>query len=177
MEHVTIRLRRTLCSSFRLMQGRRVLSFISTRAPRVLLTTMAGTSKGGGLCNTLEVMRDQAAEPFEIQTGSAWPPRTGSKVYHHSLTAAVIDSRDFLAAKRRAETEVMVPLGPKVAITGGYECHDHRAIWAALDRVQAKHPSMVLLHGGGQGRRTDRCLLGRCSQGAAGRLQTGLHPV
>ncbi len=67
---------------------------------------------------------------------------------HRALTAAVIDSRDFLAAKRRAETEVMVPPGPKVAFTGGYECNDHQAIWAALDRVHAKHPGMVLLHGG-----------------------------
>jgi hypothetical protein len=30
----------------------------------------------------------------------------------------MIDSRDFLAAKRRAETEVLVPAGPKIAVTG-----------------------------------------------------------
>ncbi len=95
-----------------------------------------------------ELMRDQAAELFETHTGSAWRPRAGSMVNHRALTAAMIDSRDFLAAKRRAETEVMLPPGPKVAFTGGYECNDHRAIWAALDRVHAKHPGMVLLHGG-----------------------------
>ena len=98
--------------------------------------------------NAFEVMRDQAAELFETHTGAAWRPRTGSKVNHRTLTAAMIDSRDFLAARRRAETEVMLPPGPKVAFTGGYECNDHTAIWAALDRVQAKHPGMVLLHGG-----------------------------
>jgi hypothetical protein len=98
--------------------------------------------------NVFEVMRDQAAEFFEIRTGSAWRPRAGSMVNHRTLTAAMIDSRDFLAAKRRAETEVMLPPGPKVAFTGGYDCNDHAAIWAALDRVQAKHPGMVLLHGG-----------------------------
>ena len=98
--------------------------------------------------NAFEIMRDQAADLFETHAGSAWRPRTGSKVNHRALTAAVIDSRDFLAAKRRAETEVMVPPGPKVAFTGGYECNDHQAIWAALDRVHAKHPGMVLLHGG-----------------------------
>ena len=98
--------------------------------------------------NAFEVMRDQAADLFETNTGTAWRPRTGSKVNHRALTSAVIDSRDFLAAKRRAETEVMVPPGPKVAFTGGYECNDHQAIWAALDRVHAKHPGMVLLHGG-----------------------------
>ena len=98
--------------------------------------------------NAFEIMRDQAAELFETHTGTGWRPRAGSKVNHRALTAAVIDSRDFLAAKRRAETEVMVPPGPKVAFTGGYECNDHQAIWAVLDRVNAKHPGMVLLHGG-----------------------------
>ncbi len=50
--------------------------------------------------------------------------------------------------RRRAETEVLLPPGPKIAFAGGYECNDHEAIWAALDRVHAKHPGMVLLHGG-----------------------------
>jgi YspA, cpYpsA-related SLOG family len=98
--------------------------------------------------NAFEVMRDQAADLYETHTGSAWRPRSGSKVNHRSLTAALIDSRDSLAAKRRAETELMLPPGPKVAFAGGYECNDHQAIWAALDRVQAEHPGMVLLHGG-----------------------------
>src|SRR5215204_1815106 len=54
----------------------------------------------------------------------------------------------FLAAKRRAETEVLVPAGPKIAFTGGFDCNDHRLIWDKLDQVHAKHPDMVLLHGG-----------------------------
>ncbi|MGR3715236.1 MAG: DUF2493 domain-containing protein [Thermohalobaculum sp.] len=98
--------------------------------------------------NVFELMRDQAAEMFETHTGSSWRPRAGSMVNHRTLTAAMIDSRDFLAAKRRSETEVMLPPGPKVAFAGGYECNDHHAIWAALDRVHAKHPNMALLHGG-----------------------------
>jgi hypothetical protein len=98
--------------------------------------------------NVFELMRDQAAEMFETHTGSPWRPRAGSMVNHRTLTAAMIDSRDFLAAKRRSETEVMLPPGPKVAFAGGYECNDHQAIWAALDRVHAKHPTMALLHGG-----------------------------
>ena len=98
--------------------------------------------------NALELMRDGAAEHFETHAGSTWRPRAGSKVNHRALTASTIDSRDFLAAKRRAETEVMLPPGPKIGFAGGYECNDHGAIWAALDRVHAKHPGMVLLHGG-----------------------------
>jgi len=98
--------------------------------------------------NALELFRDQAADRFEVHTGSAWRPRTGSMVNHRALTAAMIDSRDFLAARRRAETELLVPAGPKIAFTGGVDFNDHRLIWGTLDKVRAKHPDMVMLHGG-----------------------------
>ena len=97
---------------------------------------------------SMELFRDLAAEGFEHHTGSAWRPRSGSMVNHRNLTAAMIDSRDFLAAKKRAETEVMLPPGPKVALSGGLDFNDHRLIWAKLDQVHAKHPDMVLMHGG-----------------------------
>jgi hypothetical protein len=96
--------------------------------------------------NSMELFRDLAAEQFERHTGSSWRPRTGSMVNHRALTAAMIDSRDFIAAKRR--TEVLMPAGPKIAFTGGLEFNDHRAIWERLDKVHARHPDMVLLHGG-----------------------------
>ncbi|WP_316185298.1 DUF2493 domain-containing protein [Bradyrhizobium sp. SZCCHNRI1003] len=98
--------------------------------------------------NAMELFRDQAAERFEVQTGSPWRPRAGSVVNHRTLTAAMIDSRDFLAAKRRTETEVMLPPGPKIALTGGLDFNDVSLIWDRLDKVRAKHPDMVLLHGG-----------------------------
>ena len=98
--------------------------------------------------DAFELMRDQAAEHFERHTGSSWKPRSGSMVNHRNLTAAMIDSRDFLAAKKRAETQVMLPPGPKIAFTGGLDCNDHRLIWSRLDQVHARHPDMVLLHGG-----------------------------
>src|SRR5215472_2420375 len=98
--------------------------------------------------NSMELFRDLAADQFERHTGSAWRPRSGSMVNHRALTAAMIDSRDFLAAKRRAETEVLLPAGPKIAFTGGLDFNDHHAIWDRLDKVRSKHPDMVLLHGG-----------------------------
>jgi hypothetical protein len=98
--------------------------------------------------NSMEFFRDQAAEQFERHAGSAWRPRAGSMVNHRALTSAMIDSRDFIAAKRRAETEVLMPAGTKIAFTGGLEFNDHNAIWDRLDKVHAKHPDMVLLHGG-----------------------------
>src|SRR6267154_3734974 len=98
--------------------------------------------------NSMEYFRDQAAECFEVRSGSAWRPRSGSMVNHRNLTAAMINSRDFLAARRRADNEVLVPAGPKIALTGGLDFNDHHAIWDRLDKVHAKHPDMVLLHGG-----------------------------
>jgi YspA, cpYpsA-related SLOG family len=98
--------------------------------------------------NSMELFRDVAADQFECHTGSPWRPRTGSMVNHRTLTAAMIDSRDFLAAKRRGETEPLLPAGPKIAFTGGVDFNDTQAIWDRLDKVLAKHPDMVLLHGG-----------------------------
>ena len=69
-------------------------------------------------------------------------------VSRRTMTAAMIDSRDFLAARRRAETEPLLPAGVRIAFAGGVDCNDHQRIWAALDRVHTKHPDMVLLHGG-----------------------------
>jgi hypothetical protein len=60
----------------------------------------------------------------------------------------MVDSRDFLSAKRKATTEVMVPAGPKIIFTGPLECEAHRLIWAKLDKAHQQHPDMVLLHGG-----------------------------
>src|SRR5262245_30342390 len=63
--------------------------------------------------NSMELFRDLAADQFERHTGSPWRPRSGSMVNHRALTAAIIDSRDFLAAKRRAETEPLLPPDPR----------------------------------------------------------------
>jgi hypothetical protein len=98
--------------------------------------------------NAFEFFRDHAAELFEVATGSIWRPRAGSMINHRTLTAAMIDSRDFLAARRRADTEVLAPAGTRIAFTGGTDCNDHTRIWEALDKIRAKHPDMVLLHGG-----------------------------
>ena len=95
-----------------------------------------------------EHIRDSAAEHYETETGSAWRPRAGSLVNHRHLTAAMIDSRDFIAARRKADTELMLPKGPKIAFSGGANYTDHKLIWSVLDKVLAKHPDMVLIHGG-----------------------------
>jgi hypothetical protein len=60
----------------------------------------------------------------------------------------IIDSRDFITAGHRAHAELLAPSGPRIAFTGGPDCNDHERIWAVLDKVLAKHPDMMLLHGG-----------------------------
>jgi hypothetical protein len=98
--------------------------------------------------NSFEFLRDTAAELYAVHTGQVWRPRTGSMVNRRLLTAAMVDSRDFLMARRRADIEVLVPKGTRIAFAGGVACNDHARIWAALDKVHAKHAQMVLLHGG-----------------------------
>jgi hypothetical protein len=98
--------------------------------------------------DTMEFFRDAAAEQFRRHLRKAWAPRSGSVANRKALTAAMIDSRDFIAARRRAETEIFVPTGPKIALTAGRDFNDHRLIWDVLDKAHAKHPDMVLLHGG-----------------------------
>jgi YspA, cpYpsA-related SLOG family len=98
--------------------------------------------------NAFDFMRDTAADLFEIHTRSPWRPRHGSLVNHKTLTASLIDSRDFIAAKRRAEIEPLMPAGARIGLTGGLDYTDHTRVWAVLDKVLAKHPDMILLHGG-----------------------------
>jgi len=98
--------------------------------------------------DSLEAMRDQAAELYQSYMRTPWRPKVGSQVNHKALTSAMIDSRDFLSAKRKATNEVLVPSGPKVVFTGGLDCMDHRLVWAKLDKALQQHPDMVLVHGG-----------------------------
>lgn len=97
--------------------------------------------------DSLEVFRDSAAEHYLRTIGTPWSPRTGSRVNHRALTSAMIDSRDFIAARKRADAQLLLPDGPKVALTGGLDFNDHRLIWDKLEQVHAKHPDMVLMHG------------------------------
>jgi len=121
-------------------------------APRCARSSWSVSRRRGRHClNGATAWNSSATRPpnnSSAKTRSAWRPRSGSMVNHRALTAALIDSRDFIAAKRRAETEPLLPSGPKIAFTGGMEFNDHMLIWDKLDKVHAKHPDMVLLHGG-----------------------------
>ena len=66
--------------------------------------------------NSFEFLRDTAAELYGIHTGQVWRPRTGSMVNHTTLTAAMIDSREFINARRRADAQVLLPKGTRIAL-------------------------------------------------------------
>lgn len=94
-----------------------------------------------------EQMRDLASDHFSTETGSPWMPRSGSKVSHRNLTAAVVDSRAYLSARKVKETQTHCPEGTRIAFSGG-DYQDYNAIWTILDATYRKYPDMILLHGG-----------------------------
>jgi len=100
--------------------------------------------------NIYETMRDEAARQFAAHTGSSWLPRSGSRISNRATTASVIDSKSYLMAKRRKETETLCPEGTRIAFSGG-EYQDYDSIWKALDATHTKYGDMILLHGGGNG--------------------------
>ncbi|MHC5307773.1 DUF2493 domain-containing protein [Bartonella sp. LJL80] len=100
--------------------------------------------------NVMEILRDIAAEAYEFHIGNAWLPRSSSLVSHKNMTAAIIDSRDFIAARKQSEQQIFIPHGTKIALSGGVDFNDHHRIWNILDKLQIKYPDLVLLHGGSQ---------------------------
>ncbi|MCA3632776.1 MAG: hypothetical protein INF16_08305 [Methylobacterium sp.] len=108
--------------------------------------------------NAFEYFRDSAANLFAVETGSTWRPRTGSIVNHRALTSAMIDSRDFINARKVADTTVLVSAGHRIGFAGGTDYNDHTRIWDILDKTRTKHADMENSHGddrhllSGQGR-------------------------
>lgn len=100
--------------------------------------------------DTMEYFCDAAAEQYRHHLRRAWTPRSGSQVNRKALTSAVVDSRDFINARRYADQQVLMPPGTRIYVSAGTDYNDVDRIWAALDKVHDKHPVMVLLHGGGE---------------------------
>lgn len=98
--------------------------------------------------NSFEALRDIAADLYSRQVGSAWRPAAGSKVNRSTLTSAMLDARDFMNARARADQTVHAPTGPVIAFIAEAAFNDHDRIWAVLDKTHAKHPDMVLAHTG-----------------------------
>lgn len=97
--------------------------------------------------DTFENFRDAAADQYEEHIKKPWLPRSGSKVNRKKLTASVVDSRDFIKARKWADAQVLAPPGTRIAVSSGPKYEDVRFIFAVLDKLLAKFPDMVLLHG------------------------------
>ncbi len=63
-------------------------------------------------------------------------------VNHRELTATMIDSRGFLNAKKLAETQVLLPPGPRIAFAGGRTTRSSTDL--GYDKMRAKHLEKVL---------------------------------
>lgn len=98
--------------------------------------------------NSFEALRDIAADLYGRQTGSAWRPAVGSKVNRTALTSSMLDARDFMNARNRADQISHAPQGPVVAFIAEVSYNEHDRIWATLDKALQKHPDMVLAHTG-----------------------------
>lgn len=98
--------------------------------------------------NAYTAMRDMAADKFRVDTGSIWRPASGSRASASPTTSALIDSKDFIGARRRRRDEALNPQGPIIAFAGGKEFQDVDAVFKTLDACLKKHPDMVLAHGG-----------------------------
>ena len=102
--------------------------------------------------DAFEKMRDAVAGQYRAETGEVWRPRHGSHVSQTGkLTAASIDARDFMRARKDRETRAHLPEGTLVAIAGGKDVQDPAAVIARLDNVKAKYDDIILAHGGGPG--------------------------
>ena len=98
--------------------------------------------------NAFEMLRDRAAEHYESAhrlrlapaRGLHGQPQAPDRRHDRQprLHRRQAPRRDRGASSRR----------PEDRLRRRHDCNDHHAIWAALDKVHAKHPDMVLLHGG-----------------------------
>lgn len=103
--------------------------------------------------DAFEKMRDLAADAYRAETSDLWRPHRGSRTSRTRPddTQAWIDARDFQRARKDREIAAHAPEGTLIAITGGKDVADPDTIWNALDRVLAKYPDMILVHGDAPG--------------------------
>src|SRR3546814_11699352 len=83
--------------------------------------------------DTMEFFRECAAEQFRIHARKAWTPRTGSRVRHNTMTAAMIDSRDFMDKRLREKAKALIPAGTPLPFRGRTPLPTHRHTCSPTD--------------------------------------------
>lgn len=94
----------------------------------------------------LEALRELAAEQYQLAIHDAWRPKAGSQLNHRHMTAALIDSREYVKARQASRLKLLAPTGSCVAFSGGVDYQDVGTIWTQLDKLLAKHADLVLLN-------------------------------
>jgi hypothetical protein len=97
--------------------------------------------------DAMEAFREAFAEQFRHYLRKPWLPKSGSMLNRRAMTAAVVESREFVNDRRYADAKLLVPPGERIYLSGGADYSDHREVWRVLDQVHGRHPQMVLLHG------------------------------
>jgi hypothetical protein len=133
--------------------------------------------------DSMGLFRDEAAAQYERRTGSIWRPRAGSRVSHRAHTAAMIDSRDFLAANAAPRTKSCFPPGRRSPSpagststiiapsgTGSTRFAPNIPTWSAARRKPRKAPSASPPAGQQRAANRLQARLGASHQGRA--LQT-----
>jgi len=98
--------------------------------------------------DAMEAYREAFADQFRSYFRKPWLPKAGSMLNRRAMTAAVIESREFVNDRRWTDAQLLVPPGERIYVSGGTDYMDYRTIWQVLDGVQSRHPTMVLIHGG-----------------------------
>ena len=99
----------------------------------------------------MKIMAEKAAQCYEIETGHAYTPVTGSRTTRDAkASGAVFEAKELLDRHDRDAAERNKIEGPKIAITGDADATDCREVYRILDQTLTKHPQMVLCHKGHQ---------------------------
>lgn len=97
--------------------------------------------------DAMEAFREAFSGQFRHYFRKAWLPPSGSMLNRRTMTASVIESREFVNARRWVDSQLLLPPGERIYVSGGADYNDHREIWRILDEVHSRNPQMVLLHG------------------------------
>ena len=96
-----------------------------------------------------EAIRDLLADSMIVQYSAHWHPPRGSHVSEHrTLTASVVEARDFVRAIKNRRNDAHLPEGTRIGFSGGTGFNEIDKIYAMLDRALKRYPDMVLVHGG-----------------------------
>jgi hypothetical protein len=91
-----------------------------------------------------ECMLDHGASLYLSETGQPWQPFAGSRSAG-KMSAAMIDAKDYLAARQADKRSAHHPQGPVVLFSGGTAWADYTPIYQALNDARALIPNMVLV--------------------------------